>query len=494
MAMRRLNLAPSLIFIPIVTPTAIASSYCRFEFESFLAREEELGRRDLIFPILYIRVTELADSAKRDSDSVLSIIAQRQYVDWRDLRHRDIQSPQVAQEIERLGTKITEALHRPEGHEVKKTDQEDHASTLRQQTEELRRQRQQTQSQLRIESRNYKQEQFAGSNSAALPRSRAHSIVNPTDQRFVSRWRQMLVGGIACLVTVALILGWEIGGTWSPIKWSRLLPVWISWNPRPMPNVGQSFSDCSRCPQMTVVPAGEFTMGADASEEGSKDVERPRRLVAIKKPFAVGNHDVTRAEYRTFIDATDRPVDNDCYNEKLGEKGKSWRDPGFIQTDNDPVVCVSWTDAKAYALWLSQNTGKLYRLLSEAEWEYAARAGTSTARYWGEEAGSGNANCAGCGSPWDNQSTSPVGSFAPNAFGLHDMLGNAWQWVEDCFNKEYTGAPIDGSAWTSGECGGRMMRGGAWNYFPRVIRASTRYHAYFGDRYAIVGFRVGRAE
>jgi formylglycine-generating enzyme required for sulfatase activity len=153
---------------------------------------------------------------------------------------------------------------------------------------------------------------------------------------------------------------------------------------------------------------------------------------------------------------------------------------------------VNWEDAKAYAAWLSTMTGKTYRLLTEAEWEYAARAGTMTAYYWGDDVGKGNANCIGCGSRWDGQRASPVGSFKPNAFGLYDMAGNVWQWVEDCYHDDYSGVPTDGSAWAAGDCSSRMIRGGTWNGNPRLLRSADRIGSAPGNRSAILGFRLGR--
>ena len=158
-----------------------------------------------------------------------------------------------------------------------------------------------------------------------------------------------------------------------------------------------------------------------------------------------------------------------------------------------PVIYVNWDDAQAYAAWLSRMTGKTYRLLTEAEREYAARAGTTTAYFWGEEIGKGNANCAGCGSQWDNRQTSPVGSFKPNAFGLYDMVGNAYEWVEDCMHNNYNGAPTDGSAWIEdGDCKRRVVRGGSWNDDPRALRAAVRDVRTTRDRHGDLGFRVGR--
>ena len=163
-----------------------------------------------------------------------------------------------------------------------------------------------------------------------------------------------------------------------------------------------------------------------------------------------------------------------------------------------PAVSVSWNDAKEYVAWLSKLTGKTYRLPSEAEWEYAARAGTQTAYSWGDGIGKGNANCWVCGSDWDRK-LAPVGSFAPNAFGLYDMHGNVWEWVEDCNNNNYDGAPTDGSAWTvditqpqGGSCVFRVNRGGAFNNDFRGLRSANRSFNSPESRWETVGFRVAR--
>ena len=249
------------------------------------------------------------------------------------------------------------------------------------------------------------------------------------------------------------------------------------------PTAGQSFHDCRDCPEMVVVPAGQFMMGSSESETDRFPNEGPRRPVTIKVAFAVGKYDVTRAEYAIFAQATSRGGASGC--------------PPFSQTDRDPVVCVNWDDAEAYAAWLSKTTGKGYRLLTEAEWEYAARAGTTTARYWGDAVGRDNANCDGCDSRWGGKGTSPVGSFAPNPFGLYDMLGNAWQWVEDCNHDTYADAPGDGTAWVSGwnsgACAQRIFRGGSWINNPRNVRAADRGYGASNSRSGVTGFRVARA-
>ena len=154
---------------------------------------------------------------------------------------------------------------------------------------------------------------------------------------------------------------------------------------------------------------------------------------------------------------------------------------------------MSWEDATAYAEWLSAETGEWYRLPSEAEWEYAARAGTTTAYSWGPDIGQNRANCDGCGSRWDGEQTAPAGSFAANAWSLHDMHGNVNEWVEDCWHNRYARAPADGSAWTrGGDCGRRVLRGGSWLHYPWHLRSADRFWDDVGVRLVNVGFRLAR--
>ena len=203
------------------------------------------------------------------------------------------------------------------------------------------------------------------------------------------------------------------------------------WQARSQPGV--IFRDCDQCPQMVVVPAGRFRMG-DVSGAGASD-EKPVHDVILAAPFAVGKYEVTFAEWDACVAA------GGC---KHRPEDEGWG------RGSRPVIDVSWEDTQQYVGWLSRETGKPYRLLSEAEWEYVARAGTTTKYPWGDDIGTNRANCAGCGSQWDNKMTAPVESFEANAFGLFDTAGNVWEWVEDCWNGSYRGAPNDGSAWTSG--------------------------------------------
>ncbi|MGB6537559.1 MAG: SUMF1/EgtB/PvdO family nonheme iron enzyme [Xanthobacteraceae bacterium] len=171
---------------------------------------------------------------------------------------------------------------------------------------------------------------------------------------------------------------------------------------------------------------------------------------------------------------------------------RSWRAPGFPQTGSQPGVCLNWNDASAYIAWLAKKIGKPYRLLAESEYEYGTRAGTQTAYPWGTAIGKNNANCDGCGSQWDNKQTAPVGSFAANGFGLYNMVGNVWEWTQDCWHDSYSGAPANGSAWTSGDCGRRVLRGGSWGNYPRSLRSAFRLGSRSVGRSNDGGFRVGR--
>jgi formylglycine-generating enzyme required for sulfatase activity len=200
--------------------------------------------------------------------------------------------------------------------------------------------------------------------------------------------------------------------------------------------------------------------------------------VEIVNDFALGQFEVTFAEWEVCVAA------KEC-SDRL-------RDEGWGRKDR-PVINASWEHAKEYLRWLSKRTGMAYRLPSEAEWEYAARAGTQTAYWWGDKIGRKHATCLGCGSRWDMRKTTPVGGFPANAFGLHEMLGNAAEWVEDCWNDDYSGAPTDGSAWTQGDCSQRVLRGGSWVSMASVLRSAARSKFRVSHRDVYTGFRVARS-
>ena len=248
----------------------------------------------------------------------------------------------------------------------------------------------------------------------------------------------------------------------------------------PSPPLSPAFRDALKSggegPEMVVLPTGRFRMGSPSGEEGRDDDEGPVRTVTIGKRIAMGRYEVTFADYDRFVAAT---------------SGRRPDDLGWGRGSR-PVIGVSQKDAKAYAAWLSAQTGKTYRLPSESEWEYAARAGTETAYSWGNEIGFNRANCVGCGSVWYNRQTAPVGSFAANAFGLFDMHGNVDEWVEDCYVDSYVGAPSDGSARTSG-CGANVLaveRGGSWVFSPQGLRSANRDWDSPSNRINDNGFRL----
>jgi formylglycine-generating enzyme required for sulfatase activity len=247
---------------------------------------------------------------------------------------------------------------------------------------------------------------------------------------------------------------------------------------------GDVFKDCDKCPEMVVVPAGSFMMGSPANEEGHDKSEEPQHSVTIAKPFAVGRFAVTFEEWDACV------ADGGCNGYEPADRG--WG------RGRQPVIHVSWDDAKTYVAWLLGKTGKTYRLLSEAEREYVTRAGTTTPFWWGSSISTSQANyngdeTYGRGSKGEyRQKTVPVDTFQPNAWGLYQVHGNVWDWVEDCYHASYAGAPLDGSAWVSGNCAAHFLRGGSWWDGPGRLRAALRYGYSAGTRDYAFGFRVAR--
>ena len=259
---------------------------------------------------------------------------------------------------------------------------------------------------------------------------------------------------------------------------ARRLREQKKWRP------GKVFQDCNECPEMVVVPAGSYMMGSPGSEEGRDDDEGPVHRVTIAEPFAVGVHEVTFAEWDACV------RDGGCGGYRPDDEG--WG------RGRRPVINVSWENAQRYVRWLSRETGQEYRLLSESEWEYAARAGTATPFHYGRTISTSQANydgnyTYGAGSEGEYRArTVPVGSFGANGFGLHDVHGNVWEWVEDCWNGSYRGAPSDGSAWQRGNCDRRVVRGGSWYFKPWFLRSANRYWFESVFRNFNLGFRVAR--
>jgi formylglycine-generating enzyme required for sulfatase activity len=554
----------SAFFIPIVTPRAVGSDYCKFEFSSFVARERALERGDLVFPILWISVPALIDETEWRDDPVLSVVAKRQYVDWRPFRHAAVDSPAFGQAIGRFCGKIVETLREPW---LSPDERRQVATEARGRAEEQQRLRlesgaKEEEERLRREAEVEKRaKEEARTLEDAEARRRAKSELGrladlsepETQQRFSKLWRPSrrdgVIAGIFVAAMAAGATAWwsqhppkeevqrqtlvtapappaqpQTAGT-APMPAAQsqttatapaptaqrqtagTVPAPAAQpqtTPAPAPSAGKeeghaaanaaaltaareralksgdSFKECADCPEMIVVPAGRFTMGSGGVQSWLFDDERPPHDVTIARPFAAAKFALTFDEWDACA------ARGGC---RPGVSDSGW---GRGQR---PAINVSWDDTQAYVSWLSSITGKSYRLLSEAEYEYAARAGAETEYPWGDDIklnGKPMANCDACGSQWDNKQTAPVASFPANAFGLYDMVGNVWEWTEDCWHESYQGAPVDGSPWTSGDCASRVVRGGGWNYNPFNLRAAYRYGLTTDVGNHNIGFRVTR--
>jgi formylglycine-generating enzyme required for sulfatase activity len=281
--------------------------------------------------------------------------------------------------------------------------------------------------------------------------------------------------------------------------------------------------DCDACPELALVPPGQFLLGSppDAPELEPGRGESPAVALSFVRPFMISQHEITHGEFRRFVEATGARSERGCRvwsgGQWIDDRDRNWLDPGFAATprDDEPVVCVSWDDARAYADWLSAESGKRYRLPSEAEWEYVARGGTSFPRYWGEadsredlalSLACEHANVYDASAvdalhlPWPNArcddratALAPVARYRPNAFGVHDIIGNVREWVMDCFTASYLGRPTDARAWTwQGGCERKGVRGGSWASRPRDARAPARGAELAEHRQSDLGFRVAR--
>jgi formylglycine-generating enzyme required for sulfatase activity len=248
--------------------------------------------------------------------------------------------------------------------------------------------------------------------------------------------------------------------------------------PAPAPAAGPAGSvatlkDCDVCPLMVALSPRPFTMGSNDSDPS----ERPAHKVALHAPFAIGKYEVTVGQWNQCVRASVCPA-----MPSLGNV-----------PDNLPMRDVSWDEAQLYLKWLSTVSGKPYRLPTEAEWEYAARGGTTTRYWWGNEMKGGNSSCQGCGEPWSAERPPPAGSFPANPYGLNDMNGSVWEWVQDCWHSTYKGAPDDGSAWVDGSCQARVIRGGSWRENGTYMLSTTRFKYDASVRQSQNGFRVARS-
>jgi formylglycine-generating enzyme required for sulfatase activity len=309
--------------------------------------------------------------------------------------------------------------------------------------------------------------------------------------------RKMMIAVWAATAAFQCALAWSAGTASAPVDTAS--------------------AKCDICPEMLSIPGGEFMMGSPAGDSEGGDSERPQRLVQVK-PFALGKTEVTLAQWQEFATASGYKTEAErnvnakgCRtwapdDEWAWREGSSWRGPGWLQKEKEPVVCISWVDAQAYVHWLDEKSGvKGWRLPSEAEWEYAARAGSTTRRYWADDevscvyANGTDRTIGPRGRTWGDQAlckdgywfAAPVGHYKPNAWGLHDMLGNVWEWVQDCY-LPYAGAPSDGSAHETDNCPGHVLRGGAWDEPPGVLRSAERFWQAPGNRTSNIGLRVAR--
>ncbi len=278
----------------------------------------------------------------------------------------------------------------------------------------------------------------------------------------------------------------------------------------PVPDLkGRQFQECKYCPIMIAIPGGRFVMGSPKSEPGHFDNEGPQHVVTVKA-FALGKYVVSDHQFRLFLRATHyqpKPCNRILNTRWTVTRQGLVYSPAVTEPPDWPAVCLDWHDADAYIAWINHlvriahpkihyRPGGPYRLPSEAEWEYAARAGTTTARWWGEGIGKDNANCNGCGSPYDYSVLAPVNAFKPNPFGLYGMLGNVWEWTADCWHKDYVGAPHVAKVWAGGDCRKHVIRGGSWDNTPIFVRSAARAAGLPDggeqDYSAYAGFRVAR--
>jgi len=295
-----------------------------------------------------------------------------------------------------------------------------------------------------------------------------------------SWYRVELADGTTGFVYHELIREPVAAPTPAPAPVAKPEPAAAASKPRPEPAAPApvvvhqtgSVSDCDMCPDMVVLQPGSFSMGDNRGDRS----ERPAHKVTISKPYAIGKYEITLAQWNACVQA------GAC---------KAIASPAG-SSDQSPATDISWTDTQRYVHWLSKLTGQDYRLPTEAEWEYAARAGTSSRYWWGEKMESGKANCKGCGGEWSNDAPANVDAFPANPFGIYGMNGGVWEWVEDCWHKSYHGAPADGSVWTSHDCRENVIRGGSWRNDSTYAHSASRFTYDTMVRYILNGFRVAK--
>jgi formylglycine-generating enzyme required for sulfatase activity len=449
-------LGESTFLIPILTSNFFMSEHCRGELRKFLEHEAKSGRSDLILPVYWIECDHMGDAELREQDDLAGILHKRQYHDWRGMRGRNFKTRTVKQSLEDLARDINKALRRSRRTPGKGSAEPKTAAP---------------------EPAPPEPSKPAPEPSDTAPRSRRAAVKAPAAAKEATPPEPAPAAP-------------------QPAA-ERSDEVIIGPDAASLPDLSL-FRDRPDTPEMVILPSDSFMMGSPEGEGFSS--ERPQHRVTIGYRFAVGRYPVTFEEYDRFAECTgvERPNHGGSGLLKaLGAGGVEWRNHSGLGRERWPVINVSWQDAQAYVRWLSETTGQTYRLLSEAEWEYAARAGTTTRYWWGDGISpenvfypkdiSSSVAMAFCG-----PDAMPVGSYAANPWKLFDVHGIVREWVEDCWNESYQGAPADGSAWTTGDCSRRVLRGGSWLDDPVSLRAAIRDWLDPGDRYSILGFRVAR--
>lgn len=542
-------------FMPVVTPSYFHSDPCTFELSRFHALEQAAARNDLILPV-YLQTADVLEKEElRGSSPLATLIHTRNWADWRRLYPEPLESTEGKRLVRDLSVKIKSAIERappvpvaamPFQRRVEQLETENAALTrdvanlragevriveleasLENAKQESNKSRREADSAQQLVERTKRElaeeiETIRADNQALTTRSHQPT---PSNAEVPSRrmWLWPAIGTAA----LSGLAGWWIGGldragleteiatrekaidelenrnkdvvaeleqAQSEITELRqevsgrgariesLEAKVAELTPPPLPEPGTVFQDCEHCPEMIVVPAGKFTQGSPADEAGRGDDEGPQRDVAIAKQFAVGVHEVTFAEWDACV------ADDGCDHQPEDQWGRG----------RQPVMRVSWNDAQDYVSWLSTETGKKYRLLSEAEWEYLARAGTNTPFHFGKTISSDEANynagfvySTGSVGEFRNR-TVLVGEFSANSFGLHDVHGNVSEWVQDCYRDSYIDAPVNELPVVLGYCTRRILRGGSWNSTPNVLRSAYRSWSDPERQLSYAGFRVAR--
>lgn len=423
--------------IPVISPSFFKSEWCPKELKRFLEVEAEQSRDDLIFPIYWETCPLIENTHERERNRLAAKIAERQRVDWRPLHHMPIDGHEVMTIIDRMGVSMKKALERPEIG-----DQNDGVGKLLPTGEEY------PTDILEISVHEHRDDYDAGPLIQRRKQGDNHRTVQRAKPGFFQEEQARCLAETKVDVPKPGNVFWDIREPWLPEM------VWIR--------------------------AGTFRMGSSSSEAERFKHEGPQHRVTIGKPFALGRYPVTFEEYDHFTDVTGR--------EKADDNG--WG------RGTRPVINVDVEDAEAYLAWLSEVTGQIYCLPSEAEWEYACRAQTTTPFWTGQDITTDQANYNGnypytdCEKGAFRGQTTAVGSFTPNPFGLYDMTGNVWEWCTDSWHEDYLGAPIDGSAWSEGgDPAKRVLRGGSWFGFARGLRSARRDPATPDYRHDDVGFR-----